>query len=1625
SEAIKHPDSEVSRLASEMFKNRESNETNNETGAVSSALSDNTKNFTFLFQKLVEKLLGFIREELDSLKDSLIILKDSLPDSYYESLTVFVRDIISVNIPDIEWDSVDKETSYAAFSGEVNSKLSPLLEGLNALLVVLIRETPSDNIRLKKILVSVSNDIEKTAIHIILSWYLSLFILYPDNLSEFLSWLDKKSGKKDVAPFVELLAQIRQEVRLGFSEGVTKYEIFISNKPDLFEDLCAVFKKYMDSSSSSAVLSQRYVPVRLTGADIKTFSGNRLWLRRSAGNDVVSSPLSLAQNNNTGHEIISRFLRETRGNPYLVPAAEDILYESVYKAFGPITGREGLELLDLMTGAKTYMSSELLVKRSVGVGLNRMELWTNLRRGTITSFVEQDLNQSPYFPEGWQGRFDAVLMTLGMAYLNEPVKVLVEAGRLLRDGGRILIAFNEDYYDECATDLWKNMDKDQRVKFTLQALSETFVFTNINAVRELYPIGRGEASLLKPMEIITAERMSRKSTASSAISDIFLKYTGLSADIDKKLAELSGANDELRVKLEDLWAREDERLKVGIIVEHNGEYIRIYNSDITDVEAIVDLYFDVYWPEEESLTNPNKPTRQIITRMTELLFEHNEGRIYIARKGEEAIGYLRAEYNPSNHNAVVQLAIKREYREHEPERMLTAVAISWLDRIAYEIAMIEEGMTFERAAIFESLGFRGKGNSHLLIKINKHNAVSSSISQEHISGIVDMINKYPYLADNPVALIQSLRFTNSGLFGFLDERLHLEMIRDIVDSLKPEDNKLRLLPEWQEKSIDTIVEERPGLFHFRPFLRELVRQYYYIINIKGKRGLEIGPGDEFCLFDYLTSLGAEMTGVDRQGPSFADRQNIIRGLSFSEYLEDNFKGEPFDFIYARRSIYFSGPSEKLNGNERIERIIKKYAPIVKHMREGAILITSVYQGSEEHDILSIREAKILGLELVVRYRTRAGFLQVVTVLRKADNEPEIFCISNSASAPVFSDARYSFKYKDISDTGWVEVSLTGRRGRIVNTDGILTAEQTRNLNSRMPHLPVVAIGARVINNLYLRLSANVMFDNTDDARQHLFYYYSDNNSGYLSVHHIFAEDAISFYNILRVDGLSALLFAVTQLDYYINCRHILDNDENEALEESIAWLTDKPIGFVRANMAVLSINNSNGIYPDENFFRKLRILEREKNRIRLFARATHRLTAYIKQLYSIYCKAISENDKKAQLDVLGAFISVRFNMDDCIDNLRAMLFGSDTRQEAFIRCLLLRAQTDIEEQRIRLESIFDMSEDAQLKVRIAVCFIETGYKVKEYLKALKILFDITYPILGITDRVSILESFLRYDVNRTCGIQRVVLQNYIRNITHRKKDKADEEDEAEIAVRTALLYFGDEQEVYLVRLYNIFQRADLYQRIAILRLLLEVYSTMIKENSDVLSDSGDSSGTRSSSPLDFSSYDITAIVKTILNKTSILFGGKRIFKLSCNEASSRLLSGVPFIGDRKKFVFELNELMSYLKEGMRVEDIVSEIDIWICAWIWKMYGLKICSLLEENYGSFGMNWDDRSGLIMGSVYFGFSINIASIKPDINDDGMVLIQTVAGSNMPVLEDVASYIATYILFNGYKDGMPSAQ
>ncbi|HMD64750.1 MAG TPA: methyltransferase domain-containing protein [Stellaceae bacterium] len=141
--------------------------------------------------------------------------------------------------------------------------------------------------------------------------------------------------------------------------------------------------------------------------------------------------------------------------PRLVFHIDETAIAALTEFYWAVLPRGGV-LLDLMSSWVSHLPPEIDYAEVVGHGMNAAELAANPR--LARRFV-QNLNRDPVLPFA-DNSFDAAMICVSIQYLQQPVAVLGEIGRVLRPNGRLIISFSNRCFWTKAVAIWRALDDD-------------------------------------------------------------------------------------------------------------------------------------------------------------------------------------------------------------------------------------------------------------------------------------------------------------------------------------------------------------------------------------------------------------------------------------------------------------------------------------------------------------------------------------------------------------------------------------------------------------------------------------------------------------------------------------------------------------------------------------------------------------------------------------------------------------------------------------------------------------------------------------------------------------------------------------------------------------------------------------------------------------------------------------------------------------------------------------------------------------------------------------------------------------------------------------------------------------
>lgn len=142
--------------------------------------------------------------------------------------------------------------------------------------------------------------------------------------------------------------------------------------------------------------------------------------------------------------------------PRKVVHIDDAAIAAVKEFFREVIPPHGV-ILDLMSSWRSHWPEDLAKQRLVGLGLNAEEMADN---PALDAYVVHDLNVNSVLP--FEGEmFDAVVITVSVQYLTNPIAVFQDIHRVLRPDGLFAVIFSNRMFPTKAVAIWRALNDQQ------------------------------------------------------------------------------------------------------------------------------------------------------------------------------------------------------------------------------------------------------------------------------------------------------------------------------------------------------------------------------------------------------------------------------------------------------------------------------------------------------------------------------------------------------------------------------------------------------------------------------------------------------------------------------------------------------------------------------------------------------------------------------------------------------------------------------------------------------------------------------------------------------------------------------------------------------------------------------------------------------------------------------------------------------------------------------------------------------------------------------------------------------------------------------------------------------------
>lgn len=137
----------------------------------------------------------------------------------------------------------------------------------------------------------------------------------------------------------------------------------------------------------------------------------------------------------------------------LVTHIDDAAIGAVTQLYRELLPAGGM-ILDLMSSWVSHLPPESSYRQVVGLGMNADELAANPR---LDQRLVQNLNRAPHLPFE-ADTFDGATICVSVQYLQQPVVVFREIGRVLRPDAPLIVTFSNRCFPTKAVAIWQSLD---------------------------------------------------------------------------------------------------------------------------------------------------------------------------------------------------------------------------------------------------------------------------------------------------------------------------------------------------------------------------------------------------------------------------------------------------------------------------------------------------------------------------------------------------------------------------------------------------------------------------------------------------------------------------------------------------------------------------------------------------------------------------------------------------------------------------------------------------------------------------------------------------------------------------------------------------------------------------------------------------------------------------------------------------------------------------------------------------------------------------------------------------------------------------------------------------------------
>jgi len=133
---------------------------------------------------------------------------------------------------------------------------------------------------------------------------------------------------------------------------------------------------------------------------------------------------------------------------------------------------EHSKVLDLLADYETYLEDDLQTGLLVGIAKNEGILVSNKK---LDTYNVQDLEEDIILPYD-DNNFDVVICSLSFEYLSDPIELMYEMSRVIKQGGKFIVTFSNHLAMREGIDIWDELHDFERIQLVLEVFRSTDLF---------------------------------------------------------------------------------------------------------------------------------------------------------------------------------------------------------------------------------------------------------------------------------------------------------------------------------------------------------------------------------------------------------------------------------------------------------------------------------------------------------------------------------------------------------------------------------------------------------------------------------------------------------------------------------------------------------------------------------------------------------------------------------------------------------------------------------------------------------------------------------------------------------------------------------------------------------------------------------------------------------------------------------------------------------------------------------------------------------------------------------------------------------------------------------------------